>query len=99
MAPLLLIALHRRGGGSWDQLAGVENSRGVERRLDRPQHLHTERADLVAHPAPMIGADGVVVGDGRTGGDYRVARCGLGGAPLLDRVTALPGDDGEVKRG
>ena len=51
--------------GSRNQLAGVEDSRRVQRRLDRAQHLHAEVADLVAHPRPVVGADGVVVGDGR----------------------------------
>jgi len=31
-----------------------ENSRGVQCRLDRSQHLHAQVAHLVAHPGPVV---------------------------------------------
>ena len=46
-------------------LPGLRIPVGIEHRLDRAQHLDAEIADLVAHPRPVVGADGVVVGDRR----------------------------------
>src|SRR6202020_3084528 len=83
---------------SRNQLAGVEDSRRIQSRLDRAQHLHAQIANLVTHPRPVVGADRVVMGDGAAGGDDRLRWGLLGGPPLLDRIATLPGGDGEVPR-
>src|SRR5258705_8828329 len=80
---------------SRDQLARVEDSRRIEHCLDRAQHLDAEIADLVAHPRPVVGADGVMMGDGGAGADHGVGSRGLGRAPLLDRVSAPAGAPAE----
>ena len=79
-------------------LPGLRIPAGSSVALTARSTCDAEVADLVAHPRPVVGADGVVVGDGGAGAHHRVRRGGLRLAPLLDRVAALAGDDGEVQR-
>ena len=79
-------------------LPGLRIPAGSSVALTARSTCDTEVADLVAHPRPVVGADRVVVGDGGAGAHHRVRCGGLRLAPLLDRIAALPGDDGEVQR-
>ena len=80
-----------RPGHSGDQYAGVQHAGRVELGLHRAQHPDPDRPDLGLQPRPVVGADGVVVGDGRARGDDRVARRRLGDPPLRERVVAPAG--------
>src|SRR5664279_4914687 len=74
---------------SADQDAGVEDPGRVEGVLDRSQHLDGQWPDLLGVGVPVVGADAVVVGDGRAGLPDGGARGELGRVPLGDRVVAL----------
>jgi hypothetical protein len=84
------VAGHRERGGAGERPllgqedAGVADVLRVQALLDRAQHLHAERSDLALHPGPVVGADGMVMGQRAPGPQQRVGPGPLGGEPLLD---------------
>ena len=66
---------HLRAAGGRERCQRLEQPELVGRPeavLDRAQHPHPDVPDLLGEPRLVVGADGVVVGDGRAGRDHRV---------------------------
>src|SRR5215470_8154338 len=81
-----------------DELARVEYPVRIHRLLDGAQHAQTPLPEFGGQPRPVIGADGVMMGDGGTGGGDRVRSGPLGSLPLADRVPrAARRQHGEVQ--
>jgi hypothetical protein len=81
------------------KLLGVHDPGGVEASLQRSEGLEPELADLGGDPREVSGSDRVVMGDRAAGGDDRLARRRLRGAPLLDlRAPLLAREHRKVER-
>src|SRR6516162_9234626 len=71
------------------QNAGIEQPPRIERVLCCTQRRSKEVGSFFVIPWPVIAADRVVVGDGTTGADQRVARGAFDRPPLTQQI-AMP---------